>query len=154
MGFFSSKKKTYVGGGMSRIRPDELIHNSSGLVAIGAIQSGTDVTEAILLNEMSGTKSSYKSWFRRTADSIGLPEVHTTSFLPNLDLISAAVRSSIGQSYPTTAQIYSVSLNNLTDEVYFQELAQRVKDYNIETNTLVHNSFNYMNSLLKSFRYL
>jgi hypothetical protein len=73
MGLFSTKTKIYVSGGISKIRPDDRIINTSGLVALSAIANNEDIGASLTENAISGTVGSYKTFWKRTANTVGLP---------------------------------------------------------------------------------
>jgi hypothetical protein len=147
MGLFSSKRIVQVGGGVSRLREDAFIRNTTGLIVNSALINNQDLTQAILLNEMTGTVSSFKQFLRlgRRSSTIGTP---TSSFLyTSIDKnqLSEAIRTDISQSYPVASEIndadvYSGPLN-YSDHVKYA--LQENNSYNITTDIFVYGGINY-----------
>lgn len=147
MGLFSSKKKRVVsvGGGVSRLRTDESIRNSTGLVVASAITTNQDISEAILLNEFTGTKTSFKLFNRKAKKSstIGLPTTNFTYTTINSEQVAAAVRASNGQSYPTSLLNQDIELTVLSSAVHVKYALQQNRSYNLTTNIFVENGNQY-----------
>jgi hypothetical protein len=145
--WFDDERIVQVGGGVSRIREDSLIRNTTGLVVNAALLNNQDLSEAIRLNEMTGTISSFKRFERvaRASSTIGIP---TTSFVYSTiskEQLASAIRSSIGQAYPLSSEIEDedVSSGSITSFAHSKYALQENKAYNLTTNVFTHLGIDY-----------
>jgi hypothetical protein len=145
--WFDDERVVQVGGGVSRIREDAFIKNTTGLVVNSALINNQDLNQAILLNEITGTVSSFKQ-FNRVAKASSTIRVPTTSFVYSTidkNQLAAAIRSNISKSYPIAANIADsdVSSGSLTSADHSKYALQENKSYNLTTNVFTHLGVDY-----------
>jgi len=149
MGIFSTKTKIYVSGGISRLREDEdedgnpLILNTTGLVVSNASINNLDIVDEIRLNELTGTKASYKSLWKKTKSSIGLPEGLISYYSPDKEILATHIRNDTGNAYPVANDITSISSSQIVEDLFVKYELQLAKDYNNTTNTFIHSGNTY-----------
>jgi hypothetical protein len=143
MGIFSTKTKIYVSGGISRIREDKDIINTTGLVVSNASINNLDIVDEIRLNELTGTKASYKSLWRKAKSSIGLPEGLISYYSPDKEILATHIRNDTGNVYPVANDITSISSSQIVEDLFVKYELQLAKDYNNTTNTFIHSGNTY-----------
>lgn len=149
MGLFSTKKKTIVSvsGAVFRVREDSSIRNTTGLIVSAAIAGNRDIPEAILLNELTGTKSSYNLFNRRckSSSSIGLPSTSFTYTTINKEQLASYIRSSIGQAYPLASEIQDedASFKTIAVSDHSKFVLQGSNNYNVGTNVFTYSGTDY-----------
>ena len=145
--YFPPERILSVGGGVSRLRTDDTVGRALPLVMAVAIKENQDLTEAILLNEKTGTVSSFKKFNRYAKNNslVGLPNTTLVGSSFNLSLIAEIVRTDIAQTYPLANGILNsdVSSGVLTAATHHKFILQTQKDYNLTTNIFKHNSIDY-----------
>lgn len=144
MGLFSSKKKIYVSGGISRIRPDTLIKNTTGYVIAGAISSGQDIAEALTINAISGTVGSYKALWNRAEKYYGLPLTSLSYYSVDRDILATTIQTDTGNTYPISSEITDVILEPIVEDTYVKYWLQEDFNYTVTINELVYASITYL----------
>ncbi len=149
MGWFSTKKKTIVSvsGAIFRVRGDDSIKNTTGLIIGSAVLNNQDITEALLLNELTGTKSSYNLFNRKckASSTIGLPSTSLTYTTINKEQLAAAIRASIGQSYPSGSDIadQDASIKSIEAIDHHKYALQSSNNFNVDTNVFTYTGLDY-----------
>jgi hypothetical protein len=137
MGIFSTKTKIYVSGGISKIREDKDIINTTGLVVSNASINNLDIADEIRLNELTGTKASYKSLWRSAKSSIGLPEGLISYRSPDKEALASYIRSKTYNSFPEADDIISTDSSQIVEELFIKYNLQSTNNYNYTTNSFV-----------------
>lgn len=143
MGLFSTKTEIYVSGAISRVRPDERILNTTGLVVAGAVLGGGDIGQALTRSAIIGTVGSYKSFWRKTEKKYGLSTGSFSYYSPNEEELALTIRTDTGNAYPVEDDLDFVSLNPMGEDFWVKYHLQETKNYNITTNVLTHSAVDY-----------
>ena len=130
----SSKKKTYVAGSVSRVRPDHLIQDTLKYVVSGAAMSNQDIGEAIRLNTIVGTVGSYHSYFRFAKKYLSEPVVKFGYYSPDFSTLATTIRTDTGNAFPITIDPNNVALDYIDEDKFVKYHLQEDFGYNLTTN--------------------